>query len=215
MVTSTEGLMQSRGAQLNAMLEGQRVFLENIYGLMRFLEADLTKRGWELIRNGGYGVTRNGRGVGLANFSSADWVLTQMGVAFVRVGQSKLEAGVTTTPIPVGGRLDLLAYQVRWLDKSSGEPVIWRMNLWLESIGEKPPKKWEEYQTWAFNRLEPEAGISADGSGPIKPVKYAGSGVSVVLTGEFTAVPVTSIMSQQDVVAHLIDVLQVDGQLGP
>lgn len=200
-----EIVRESPGAQLNAMLAGQRMFLENIFSLMRFLEADLTKRGWDLIKNGGYGVTRNGRGVGLTNFASADWVLTQMGIAFVRAGHATMEAGVSVTQVPAGGRLDLLAFQVRWLDKAPGEPVVWRANLSLESLGEKPPKKWEEYQTWVFNRLEPDLTNATASSGPIKPVKYASAGVSVVVMGEFIAVPVTSITSQQDVVSYLID----------
>jgi hypothetical protein len=112
MDAQAEPVRESSGARLNAMLGGQRVFLENIFSMMRFLEADLTKRGWELIKNGGYGVTRNGRGSALTNFASADWVLTQIGIAFVRAGQSKMEAGVTVTPIPTDGRLDLLAFLV-------------------------------------------------------------------------------------------------------
>ena len=196
---------ESPGAQLSAMLAGQRMFLENIFSLMRFLEADLTKNGWALIKNGGYGVTRNGRGVGLANFASADWVLTQMGIAFVRADYSKMAAGVSVTPIPANGRLDLLTFQVRWLDKAPGEPVVWRANLSLESLGEKPPKRWEEWQTWVFNKLEPDTASGTASSGKIKAIKLVSAGVSVVVTGDFIAVPVTSIMSQQDVVSYLID----------
>lgn len=199
-----EPLRETTGAQLNAMLAGQRMFLENIFSLMRFLEADLTKRGWDLVKNGGYGVTRNGRGVGLTNFASADWVLTQMGIAFVRDGCSTIKVGVRVKPIPAGGPLDLLVFQARWLDKAPGEPVIWRANLSLESLGEKAPKRWEEYQTWVFNKLEPDLSSGIVNGGSIKPVKFTGGGVSIMVTGQFVAVPVTSIMNQQDVVSYLI-----------
>jgi hypothetical protein len=94
---------------------------------------------------------------------------------------------------------------VRWLDKAPGEPVVWRANLSLESLGDKPPKRWEEYQTWVFNRLEPDLASGTESSGPIKPLKYTGAGVSVVVTGRLIVVPVTPILSQQDVVCYLID----------
>jgi hypothetical protein len=205
MGTDPEAIGESLGAQLNAMLAGQRMFLENVFSLMRFLEVELTKRGWDLIKNGGYGVTRNGRGAGLTSFASADWVLSQIGIAFVRAGQSKMEAGGSVTPIPADGRLDLLAFLVRWLDKAPGEPVIWRASLALESLGDKPPKKWEDWQTWLFSRLEPDLASGTETIGPIKPVKLASAGVSILATGGFVAVPVTSIMSQQDVVSYLIE----------
>jgi hypothetical protein len=208
MDTHPEPGIESPGAQLTAMLAGQRVFLENVFSLMRFLEAELTKRGWDLIRNGGYAVTRNGSGHGLTSFASADWVVTQAGIAFVRSGVSELATGRTATQIPAVGQLELLAFQVRWLDKAPGEPVVWRANLAVESPPDKPARKWEEYQSSVFDRMMPDVGEGTGSSGLIRPIRFTGGGESVVVTGDFVAVPVASIASQQDVISLLIDLQQ-------
>jgi len=202
MATKTDVGEESPGGDLARMLSGQRMFLENTYSLMRFIEADVTKRGWELVRNGGYGITRNGMGRGLTSFSSGDWVINQVGIAFVAAGQASLAQGVTNTQIPSEG-LELLVFQVRWLDKSPEEPVVWHAKVLVEPEGSKAPKKWEEYQSLVFNRLEPETRGARSGS--VKPGRGSISGAAIVFTGDYEEVPVAEIKTQEDVVSQLIE----------
>lgn len=204
MATQTDVVEESPGAMLARMLAGQRTFLENVYSLMRFLEAEVTKRGWDLVKNGGYGITRNGMGRGLASFISADWAITQAGIAFLRAGRAEFAQGVTTTQIPAEG-LEVLVFQVRWLDKAPGEPVVWHAKLLVEPKGPATPKKWEEYQSTVFNRLGPEARPDEAGSGNIRPGQASIGGGAIVFTGSYAEVPVTAIQTQQDVVSQLVE----------
>ena len=204
MAAQTDVAEESPGAMLARMLAGQRTFLENVYSLMRFLEAEVGKRGWEIVKNGGYAVTRNGAGRGLTSFSSGDWVTSQVGIAFVRAGQAHFAQGVTTTQIPAEG-LEVLAFQVRWLDKAPGEPVVWHVKLRVDPEGSTPPRKWEDYQTTLFNRLEPEARPDGARSGDIKTSRASIGGAAVTLGGRYAEVPVTAIETQEDVVSQLVE----------
>ena len=204
MATQTDVTDESPGAMLTRMLAGQRTFLENIYSLMRFLEAEVTKHGWDLIKNGGYGITRNGMGRGLASFISADWTISQAGIAFVRAGQAQLVQGVTNTQIPADG-LEVLAFQVRWLDKAPAEPVVWHAKFLAEPKGPTTPKKWEEYQSAVFYRLQPEARPDETRSGNIKPGQASIGGAAIVFTGSYAEVPVTAIQTQEDVISQLVE----------
>jgi hypothetical protein len=180
------------------------MFLESIYSLMRFLETEVTKRGWDLVKNGGYGITRNGMSRGLTSFATADWVISQAGIAFVPKGQAVPTQGVTNTVIPPDG-LGLLVFQVRWLDKSPEEPVVWRAKLQAEPEGPEKPRKWEEYQSTVFARLEPEPQPAGARSGNIRPGRAVIGGAPIVFTGSFNEVPVTAIQTQDDVVSQLIE----------
>jgi hypothetical protein len=195
---------ESPGAGLARMLAAHRTFLESVYSLIRFLEAEVTKRGWDLLKGGGYAVTRNGKGSGLASFTSTDWVTSHIGIAFVRAGQSVFAQGVTTTQIPEDG-LQVLVFQVRWLDKAPEEPVVWYARLSVEQEGPKKAKKWEEYQTTVFARLEPEARSAGARAGDIKPGRASISGAAIVFTGTYGEVPVTAIETQEDVISQLVE----------
>lgn len=195
---------ESPGAGLTRMLAAHRTFLESVYSLIRFLEAEVTKRGWDLVKNGGYGITRNGAGRGLANFTWGDWVTTQVGIAFVPEGQAVFKQGVTNTQIPPEG-LQVLVLQIRWLDKAPEEPVVWHTKLLVAPEGPKEPKKWEEYQTLVFNRLEPEARPASARAGDIKPGRASISGAAIVFTGTYCEVPVTAIETQEDVISQLVE----------
>jgi hypothetical protein len=186
------------------MLAGHRLFFANLYAMFRFLEAEVTKRSWDLIRNGGYGVTRNGMGRSMTNFASADWITTQMGIAFVRTGLARSNEGVTNTDIPVEG-LDLLFFQARWLDKSPDEPAIWHGRLHVEAEGSKPLRKWEEYQTTVFYRLEPYGRADGVTSGDIKPGRVSFKGSVLLFTGTYVEVPVASLLSQEDMVSQILE----------
>lgn len=204
MATETDVAEESPGAMLARMLAGQRTFLENVYSLMRFLETEVTKHGWDIVKNGGYCVTRNGMGRGLTNFASGDWVLSQAGIAFVPSGQAVFAQGVTNTDIPREG-LQLLVFQVRWLDKSPEEPVVWYTRLLVEPEGSKKPRKWEDYQSALFARLEPEGRAEGARSGNVKPDRIVISGATIVFTGSYGEVPVTAIETQEDVVSQLVE----------
>ncbi len=204
MATKTDVGGENPGGDLARMLSGQRMFLENTYSLMRFIEADVTKRGWELVRNGGYGITRNGMGRGLTSFSSSDWVINQVGIAFVPTGQASLDRGRTTTQIPPEG-LELLIFQVRWLDKSPEEPVVWYARLVAEPGGSTKTNKWEDYQSDVFNKLEPEARPDGTRLGDVRPGRVSGGKPAIVVTGSYGEVPVAEIETQEDVVSQLIE----------
>ena len=79
MDATTERVEESAGAALARMLGAYRLFMENVFALMKFLESEMSKRGWDIVKNGGYGVTRNGFGRGLTNFTTAEWLTTQTG----------------------------------------------------------------------------------------------------------------------------------------
>jgi hypothetical protein len=204
MATQADIAEESPGEMLARMLAGHRTFLENVYSLMRLLEADVTKRGWDLVKNGGYGITRNGLGRGLTSFVSGDWAISQAGIAFVRPGQARLVQGVTNTQIPAEG-LEVLAFQVRWLDKAPAEPVVWRAKFLAEPKGPTTPKKWEEYQSAVFYRLVPEARPDEASSGNIRPVQASVGGAAIVVTGSYAEVPVTAIQTQEDVISQLVE----------
>ncbi|MCG3771024.1 MAG: hypothetical protein JW384_02204 [Nitrosomonadaceae bacterium] len=190
-----EGVTVS-GSQLTQMLAGQQKFLENIFSLMRFLEGELTKRGLILVKPSGYGVTRNGKGTGLANFTTAEWVTTQIGVTFV--SETEIITGTSKTIIPSTG-LHLLAYQVRWLEKAPIEPVIWFAWLLIMPLG--TPKKWEEFQSAFMIRLE--ASRTEGGFVTEDKVMWGGSGVR--WSGSYRAVPVTDIQSAEDAITKLVE----------
>jgi len=202
--SQTDLAVEDPGGGLTRMLEAHRMFLESIYSLMRFLETEVTKRGWDLVKNGGYGITRNGMSRGLTSFATADWVISQAGIAFVPKGQAVPTQGVTNTVIPPDG-LGLLVFQVRWLDKSPEEPVVWRAKLQAEPEGPEKPRKWEEYQSTVFFRLEPEPHPAGARSGNIQPGRAVIGGAPIVFTGSFNEVPVTAIQTQGDVVSQLIE----------
>lgn len=191
------------GDPLTRMLVAHRTFLENIYSLVRFLEGEVTKRGWELVKNGGYGISRNGAGRALSNFASADWFMTEAGVAFVPQGKVKLHRGATHTDIPDTG-LDMLAFQVRWLDKSPSEPVVWRAKLSVTRLGPQKDTKWEDYQNWAFNSLEP---FDETKQGTIKPMTlwWKKDVEGVQIEGTYVAIPVDQIRNEKDVVHLLVE----------
>lgn len=203
MATQADVARESPGGMLTQMLAGHRMFFENLYSLFRFLEGEMTRNGWDLVRNGGYGVTRNGMGRGLTSFATGDWVTTQMGIAFVPAGSSQVVQGTTNTKVPQDG-LNLLFYQGRWLDKSPEEPVIWHGRLLVEAEGAATPRKWEEYQSIVFSRLEPEARNAGIRSGNVKAGKASISGTAIVFTGAYAEVPVASLVSQEDVISQLV-----------
>ena len=185
------------------MLAGHLNFLQSVYSLVRFLEAELTKRGWELVKNGGYAVTRNGYSSTLATFSD-DWAISQAGIAFVQEGQATLRQGVTATQISSEG-LDVLVFQVRWLDKSPEEPVVWHARLVAKPEGSGKTKKWEDYQSAVFNKLEPEPRPDGARSGNVRPGHVSRGGAAIVFTGRYGEVPVAEIENQEDVVSQLIE----------
>jgi hypothetical protein len=208
-MTSQADLPDERpGALLNKMLAGHRTFLENVYSLMRFLEAQVGQAGWTLVKPGGfYAATRSGVGSGLASFAKADWVATYAGIAFVRAGAT--EIGGTITRIPRAG-LDVLVFQVRWLDKAPQEPVVWHAKLQVERNRPEADeawstKKWEDFQTEVFRKLEREGPPDGAPSGTVKPGTVVRTGTEILFAGQFTEVPVSSLLSQEDAMALLVE----------
>jgi hypothetical protein len=211
---------QHPGALLNKMLAGHRMFLENVYSLMRFLETQLGKGGWTLVKLGGvYGVTRNGLGSGLASFTKADWVTNHAGIAFVRPeSTSSGPYGATITHIRQDG-LQVCVFQVRWLDKSPHEPVVWHVKLQVdrskpESDDAWSAKKWEDYQTDVFRKLERDGFPGGAPSGTVKSGTVAKGGAEIVFTGQYMEVPVSSILTQEDALALLVVPAHVNSHAG-
>ncbi len=191
------------GRALTRVLEAYRTLLENVYSLMRFLETEVFKHQWVLVKPGAYIVTRNGTGRGLASFATGDWVTTEIGVAFVPAGRTKVGSYFTQTMIDASG-LDLLAFQVRWLDKSPAEPVVWIARLHVELQGSGKRCMWEHYQTGVFAQLEPEVRGQAR-SGQIQPGKAVSQGTAISYTGTYTEVPLARLQTREDVVALLLE----------
>lgn len=198
------------GASLNRMLGGYRTFMESVHSLVRLLETEISRQGWKLVKLGGvYGVTRNGLGSGLANFIKADWVTTYAGISFVSEAQTSLGAySATITPIPSEG-LDLLLFQVRWLDMAPPEPVVWHVRIHVDRSRPDAAegwqgRKWEDYQTDVFRRLERDNPLSTSQSGAIKPGRVTKNGAEIVFAGQYTEVPVTELLSPEDAQSKLI-----------
>jgi hypothetical protein len=198
------------GALLNRMLAGYRTVMESVYSLMRFLEVQSVQAGWQLVKLGGvYGVTRSGLGSGLASFSKADWVTTYVGIAFVRAGRSTTgQYGSTTTQIPENG-LEVLLFQVRWLDKAPREPVVWYVKLQVErgtaQAGDAwSTRKWEDYQTDVFRKLEPDGQLDGARSGTVKPGTVSKGGTEIVFSGQYAEIPVIDILSQEDALSLIV-----------
>lgn len=200
-MTEVESVSQAEA--LNHVLTSYRTFLENIFALMRFLESELSKRGWALMRGSGYAVTRNGWGSGLASFASADWFMTEIGICLVQPGAGQLSGGYTVTLIAAEG-LELLYFQVRWHEKSPAGPAVWFGRLQVTLGPKEEARKWEEYQTEAFKRIEPGPGTEADGRGSIRPFQVTRTRLTVNVTGTYTAVPVTELLNEDDVVRRLV-----------
>lgn len=199
MDTSAELVEETAGAALSRMLAGYWSFMENTFALMKFIEGEMTKRGWDIVKNGGYGVTRNGYGRGLSNFASAEWVTTHTGIGFVKSGIGTMENGVGVTQIPTSG-LTVIAFQVWW--ELETEPLVWRATLLVQPEGESKPKKWEEYQSAVFARLNSDE--SDERTGTLDAGRVVISGSPIVFTGEYLEVPVTSILSPEDVLNQLL-----------
>jgi hypothetical protein len=199
---------ESPGALLNEVLGTHRSFMENVHSLMRFLDSELSKRGWKLLRPGGsYGVTRDGYGVSFAAFAS--WITTHAGLVFVPAGQSTLGSTANTISRVQESGLQVLVFQVRWLDKSPQEPVVWhaRLRVEREAPVDDPrwaDRKWEDYQNDALSKLEPERPDDGTRSGAIRPVRVS-KGVSILLTGCYSEVPVVEIQTAQHAVSLLVE----------
>lgn len=194
----------STGAKMNEALGYQRQFLENVYALMRFIETEVTKRDWEMVKYFGYAVSRNGTGLGLTNFATADWIVNCVGLVFVPSGVSKSQPGAsnTDTPIPPTG-LELLYFQVRWLDKAPMGPTVWFGRLKVVPSNDKEARKWEEYQSHAMRRLEPRPSDNAS-RGSIAPFRLAAKGSAVIVEGDYVTVPILELGSEQDVMSRLV-----------
>ena len=74
-----------------------------------------------------------------------------------------------------------------------------------------PPRKWEEYQSMLFSRLEPEPRPDGTRSGNIKPARVSVYGAAIVVTGTYAEVPVASLLSQEDVISQLVEPALTEG----
>jgi hypothetical protein len=202
MATETQRAQDTDGAALAQMLKAHRTFLENIYALMRLLETELTKQGWELVKpNGYYCVTTNRIGMGLAEFY---WSLDHIGIAFVGKGHATAEKDGTKTLIPEEG-LEVLAFQVRWLHKSPEQPVVWRVRLRLRpALESPPPTNWEAYQDDVFRGWQAAKpnGAASEALQFSIPVRKERSSIS--LDGTYHEIPVAQLLTREDVDTLLI-----------
>jgi hypothetical protein len=161
----------------------------------------MIRRGWDLIKPGAYTTTGNGGSRGLARF---DWPVTKVGIAFVRRGTAVAVRGTTNTPLSPEG-LDLLTFQVRWLDQAAEEPVVAAIALHAESVRANAPGNWEDHQTRVLNHVEPDR--TGDGASPrtIKSGTVSSKGVAIAYSGAYLEVPVAQILSQEDVLTDLVE----------
>jgi hypothetical protein len=182
------------------VLLAYRTFFENIYSFIRLVERKMDKRGWALIKNGGYGVTRNGTGGGLGDFDN--WVTTRIGVAFVDRDQTTTNGGVTNTIIKPAG-LALVAFQLRWTSEASLEPVVWGMRLVVRAVGPKPPQKWEEYQSAVFARVDAD-GDRTRSVGALNATAVAVKATTIQVEGRYVEARLRDVNGEEDVMKGLI-----------
>lgn len=199
----------SLGRRMSDVLAAQRMFLSNVYEMLRVLERETTQRGWTLIRPNGYVVARNGWGSSLASFSSGDWVLTQLGLAFVDDQRTALDASTGSTVTDVGRQLELLAFQVRWLDKSPEEPVVWAMKLLaIPETDGGGPKRWEAFHAGVFNRVKAdESGVDQSAINRLVELNLSaakGAG-RLLVSGCYRQVALAVLQSPSDVVDRVIN----------
>jgi hypothetical protein len=197
------------GRRLTELLEAHQVFVQNLYGLLRLIEEQLTARGWSLIRPNGYVVARNGWGSSLGRFSTADWILTQLGLAFAKPERAILDATSGSTVTEIGQELTLVACQSRWLDKAHDEPVMWAMMLVAKpDEGGETTKRWELYHAGAFNRLHAADLIEGEWSrlAEIRVVP-SGGGSPIRLSGQYLQVPLSRICSASDAISLIVEAI--------
>jgi hypothetical protein len=194
-------VLEPPGAGLGHVLDVQRIFLQNVHSLMRFLHTEVTKdSALALVKNGSYCVTRNGYASGLASFNP-DWVMDQAGIAFVETGRA---VGASATRTEIGPSLRVLVFQVRWLAKSRVEPVVWKAALEVRPASPAVPSKWEDYQSLVFNRLDSKTQPDDRGQGLIQPGVVTKNSVGVSYAGTYLAVPVADLQREQDAIHRLV-----------
>jgi hypothetical protein len=193
------------GPQLDSFLRQYEVFLAKVYSIMRFIESEVKKRGWSFIENGGHAVDRNGRSRQFSKFDSDDWVTSFMGICFVRPEEDDPKETTKWTTIPPNG-LDIVFFQVRWLDKSPGEPTVWYGELHVEPVKGKKAGKWQEYQTKAFRRIEPDPRTASSGHGDIVSFRQNyGNSSQVIVSGHYSSVPLVELVAEADILKRIVN----------
>ena len=139
-------------------------------------------------------------GRGLARF---DWPVTKIGIAFARRGTTVAVGGATNTALPPEG-VDILVFQVRWLDQAAEEPVVAAISLHAESVGADAPVRWEDHQTRVLNHFEPDR--TGDGTQPrtIKSGTVSNRGIAIAYSGAYLEVRVAQLLSQDKVMTELV-----------
>ncbi len=94
----------------------------------------------------------------------------------------------------------MLGFQLRWLDQDVKEPVIWGMKLQVKPGGNGQVRKWEEYQSMVFGRLEPQS-QALERVGRIK-LRAPIAGIS--FGGSYIQVPLAELGNEEDVATRLI-----------
>jgi hypothetical protein len=189
-------------AILTRLLELHRDFIERCYSLLIHIQGRLDRH-YNYRSVQWTGAARNGSGGGL---QSTDWIQTYLGLPFVAKSipsAKKMYPNNTSsvvTNIPEGG-LEVLLFQVRWLDKALGKPpVMWGVAAHA-SIEPYRPVEFEPYYYNVFSKLEAQQPPDVDGTpGTIEPVvSKPGKYPPLTLRGTYIEVPLASLRSESDV----------------
>lgn len=182
------------GEVLGQLLELHYKFIIRAYELLRSVQRLIP--GEELaavwpspIRNGGE-----------SKFTGQDRVQSYMGTAFVSrdLRKGKIE-------IPADG-LPLLVFQLRWLERSPEEPVIWAVKALAKATAH--PSYGEHYYSELFRQLARPSGL--DRSGPFELPEWEAKSTAkeapnrkILLSGLAIEVPFADLKTEADVAEKL------------
>lgn len=193
------------GSQINDVLRAHGEFIRSTHALFRFIEGEMTRRNWTLLRPAGYAVTSNGYARGLASCKPGEWHANFAGVAFLQE-EAQMQSGVSVTNLDETPR-KILVVQARWLEMSPvEEPVVWKVLLEVSRQATTDRyRKWEDWQTGVLTEMAREPELQPGGRFTLRPGKRTSGNVVLQYSGTGLEVAVADLTDPEAVVRRLID----------
>jgi hypothetical protein len=157
-----DGDQHSDGSDLTKMLELHRSFIERGYFLLKFVQGEFAPHGLRLVQYGG--AARNGFGAGLPIWIRMGAV-SYLGIALVPDATPTVsKQGSRLTVVPDEG-LRCLLFQIRWLERSREQPVVWIVDLHVNDVAPESRVELEPYYAILFKNLQadPKSGLPRAG----------------------------------------------------
>ncbi len=189
------------GEVLAQMVQVHAAFVTRAYELLRSVQNLV--RDDELTVIYPTSAARNGNGT---SFSlQQEWVQSYLGIVFVRSRFREKRPGGWYTQLPAEG-FDLLVVQLRWLERSPREPMVWAIRARASST---EACDLEPYYYDMFKNIPQIAEASANEI-PVRlqwtaksPAKDS-SGRVVTLVGSAIRVPFADLRTERDVLEKLV-----------